>query len=76
MPLASTRNEMQGKPILCQKCGQGGGTLKKVSDGYIHVKCPPRTISNTERKSLNKMRWPVSKAEFDRLRRKGENEAH
>jgi len=29
-----------GKPILCQRCGQGGGTLVKVNDGvYIHTKC-------------------------------------
>lgn len=35
----------KGNPILCQKCGQGGGTLVKLGEGYAHNKCPARRIS-------------------------------
>jgi len=48
---------VQGKPIVCQKCGQGGGTLRKVDDGYAHVKCPARN-------------WSVTKEELRRLQGK------
>jgi hypothetical protein len=52
---------LQGKPILCRKCGQGGGTLKRVDDGYIHdQKCPTQRVRPV----------PVSKEELERLKKK------
>jgi len=44
--------------IVCNKCKQGGGTLKKNGQGgYVHVKCPSQLAS-------------VGKEEFERLRRR------
>ena len=45
----------EGRPILCVRCGQGGGTLVKVGDRYQHQhKCPPKPIIKEPADNLQK----------------------
>ena len=35
------KKSQRGRPIVCSKCGQGGGTLLKIDDDkYEHDRCP------------------------------------
>lgn len=37
------KEKVVGRVVVCSGCGQGGGTLKKLNDGYVHFpKCPPQ----------------------------------